>query len=116
VYSFQVQADGALANKQRYFWLHCPDNADDSGADGMRCDQDGRLYVATRMGIQICDQAGRVECIVPTPNRRVANLTFGGENFDTLFAACGDKVYKRKLRVRGALPFATPIKPQAPRL
>jgi gluconolactonase len=32
-----------------------------SGADGMRVDRvDGRLYVATRMGIQFCDQPGRV--------------------------------------------------------
>ena len=45
-----------------------PDTADDSGADGMRVDRDGRLYVATRMGIQVCDQAGRVNCIIPTPN------------------------------------------------
>jgi len=56
---------------------------------------DGRLYVATRMGVQVCDQAGRVECILPTPNGRVENLIFGGENFDTLFCTCGDKVFKR---------------------
>jgi gluconolactonase len=116
VYSYQVQADGTLAFKQRYFWLHTPDTADDSGADGMRCDRDGRLYVATRIGIQVCDQAGRVECILPTPNGQVANLTFGGENFDTIFAACGDRIFKRKVKVRGALPFAPPTKPTAPRL
>ena len=46
--------------------------------DGMRVDRSGRLYVATRMGIQVCDQAGRVQCILPTPNGRVANLTFVG--------------------------------------
>ena len=51
--------------------LHVPDTADDSGADGMRVDRDGRLYVATRMGIQVCDQAGRVNCIIPTPNGKV---------------------------------------------
>jgi len=116
VYSYQVQPDGGLKFKQRYFHLHVPDSADDSGADGMRCDRDGRLYVATRMGIQVCDQAGRVECILPTPNGRVANLAFGGENFDTIFAACGGEVYKRKLRVKGALPFEAPIKPAPPRL
>ena len=79
-----------------------PDTADDSGADGMRVDRDGRLYVATRMGIQVCDQAGRVNCIIPTPNGKVSNLCFGGENFDTLFATCGDQVYKRKVKVQGA--------------
>jgi sugar lactone lactonase YvrE/predicted alpha/beta superfamily hydrolase len=116
VYSYQVQPDGMLANKQRYYWLHVPDTHDDSGADGMRVDRDGRLYVATRMGVQICDQAGRVNAILPTPNGRVSNLCFGGENGDTLFATCGDKVYKRKLKVKGAPAWAAPIKPAAPRL
>jgi gluconolactonase len=116
VYSYQIQPDGALQYRQRYYWLHVPDDADDSGADGLGVDRDGRLYVATRMGIQVCDQAGRVNAILPTPNGKVSNLTFGGENFDTLFATCGDKVYKRKLKVNGAPAWAAPLKPAAPRL
>jgi gluconolactonase len=116
VYSYQIQPDGSLTHKQRYYWLHVPDNADDCGADGMRVDREGRLYVATRMGIQVCDQAGRVNAIIPTPNGRISNLTFGGENFDTLFATCGDKVYKRKLKVKGANAWDAPSRPAPPRL
>jgi sugar lactone lactonase YvrE/enterochelin esterase-like enzyme len=116
VYSYQVQPDGSLAHKQRYYHLHVPDVADDSGADGMRVDRDGRLYVATRMGIQVCDQAGRVNCIIPTPNGKIANLCFGGENFDTLYAACGDRVFSRKVKVKGANAFQAPLKPRAPGL
>jgi gluconolactonase len=93
-----------------------PDTADDAGADGIRVDRNGRLYVATRMGIQVCDQAGRVNCIIPTPNGRVANLCFGGPDFQTLFATCGDRVYKRKVKVKGANAFDPPIKPAPPRL
>ena len=80
----------------------------------MRVDRDGRLYVATRMGIQVCDQAGRVNCIMPTPSGKIANLCFGGENFDTIYAACGNRIDKRK--VKGAHGFQAPIKPAAPRL
>jgi gluconolactonase len=116
VYSYQVQADGSLADKQRYYHLHAPDTADDSGADGIRVDRDGRLYVATKMGIQVCDQAGRVNCIIPTPNGRIANLTFGGPKFDTLYATCGDRVYMRRVRAFGANAFQAPIKPKAPQL
>ncbi len=68
VYSYQIQPDGTLAHKQRYYWLHVPDTADDSAADGLEVDDAGRLYVATRMGLQVCDQAGRVNVILPTPN------------------------------------------------
>jgi sugar lactone lactonase YvrE len=116
VYSYQVQPDGTLRYKQKFDRLHQPDTADESGADGMRCDRDGRLYVATKMGIQVCDQAGRVTCILPTPNGRVANLCFGGATFDTLFAACGDQVFRRRLKVRGLNPSAGPLKSAAPKL
>ncbi|MBS0261585.1 MAG: SMP-30/gluconolactonase/LRE family protein [Planctomycetes bacterium] len=116
VYSYQILPDGSLAHKQKYFHLHVPDTADDSGADGMRVDRDGRLYVATRLGLQVCDQAGRVNCIIPTPNGKVSNLCFGGENFDTIYATCGDKVYSRKVKVRGAFGWQPPLKPAAPRL
>jgi sugar lactone lactonase YvrE/enterochelin esterase-like enzyme len=116
VYSYQIQPDGTLKHKQKYYWLHVPDTADDSGADGMRVDRAGRLYVATRMGIQFCDQPGRVNGIIPTPNGKVANIAFGGENFDTLFAMCGDKVFKRKVKVKGAHAWDTPNKPPVPGL
>ncbi len=116
VYSFQIAADGSLQNKQRFYWLHSPDALDWSGADGVRVDRDGRLYTATAMGIQISDQAGKVQCVIPTPNGRVANFTFGGERFETLFVMSGDRVFKRKLKVAGALAWDQPIKPAAPNL
>jgi gluconolactonase len=116
VYSYLVQPDGSLQFKQRFYWLHMPDTSDQSNADGMRVDNDGRLYVATAMGIQVCDQAGKVQCIIPTPNGRLSNLSFGGEHFDNLFATCGDKVYRRRLKVQGAQAWGAPHKPAAPRL
>jgi sugar lactone lactonase YvrE/enterochelin esterase-like enzyme len=116
VYSYQIQPDGSLQYKQQYYWIHVADSVDSSQADGMRVDRDGRLYVATRMGVQVCDQAGRVNAIIPTPNGRISNLTFGGENGDTIFATCGDKVYKRKLKVKGANAWDAPLRPAPPRL
>jgi enterochelin esterase-like enzyme len=116
VYSYQVQPDGTLQYKQRYYWLHVPDTEDDSGAGGMIVDRDGRLYVATNMGIQVCDQAGRVNAILPLPNGKATDLSFGGANFDTLFVASGDRIYKRKLGARGAYAWDMPNKPAAPRL
>ncbi len=116
VYSYFILSDGSLQSKQRFYWLQVPDTSDQSNADGIRVDNDGRLYVATAMGIQVCDQAGRVQCIIPTPNGRLSNLSFGGERFDTLFATCGDKIYKRRLKVQGAQAWGTSHKPPPPRL
>ncbi len=116
VYSFVVQPDGTLANRQKYDWLHARDTDDDSGADGMRVDREGRLYVATRMGIQVCDQAGRVQCILPTPGGRIVNLVFGGEKFDTVYALCGNQVFKRRFNVTGANSWDLPNRPAPPKL
>jgi gluconolactonase len=116
VYSFVILPDGTLADKQRFDWLHEPDTDDQSNADGMRVDREGRLYVATKMGIQICDQAGKVQCIIPTPNRRISNLVFGGPKFDLLYATCGDKVFRRKLNAVGANAWDVPNKPAPPKL
>ena len=68
------------------------------------------------MGIQVCDQAGRVNCIIPTPNGNVSNMAFGGANGDNLLATCGNKVYIRKVKTKGALNFLAPNKPAAPGL
>lgn len=117
VYSFQIQPDGSLAGKQKFFHLHLPDDASQSGADGMTVDTEGRLYVTTDLGVQICDQAGRVNSIIPKPQRGAfPNIVFGGPNLDELYATCGDKVYKRKTKAKGVLSSQGPIKPPTPRL
>jgi gluconolactonase len=116
VWSYQVQPDGSLAHKQAYHHLHLPDAAPASSADGMTVDTKGRLYVATAVGIQVCDQAGRVNCIIPTPNRKVSNVAFGGPKLDTLYATCGDKVYRRKTQATGVLSWQAPVLPPKPRL
>src|SRR4029077_7270667 len=54
IYSYEIQPDGTLADKQRYFHLHVPDRADFSGVDGIRVDRAGRVYAATSMGVQVC--------------------------------------------------------------
>lgn len=117
VYSFQVQADGSLTHKQPYFHLHIRDGQTSSGADGMAVDTLGRLYVTTQMGIQFCDQAGRVNGIILKPHEQwLSNVKFGGPNLDYLYATCGDKVYRRKVKAKGVLSSQAPIVPPAPRL
>ncbi len=111
VYSYQIQPDGTLKHKQKYYHLHTPDTADDSGADGLKCDTAGRLWVATRMGVQVCDQAGRVLAVLPTPNNKCSNLAFGGPDRDTLYVTANEKVYRRKVKAKGVDPAATPVKP-----
>ena len=99
VYNYEIATDGKLINKERFFWLHVQDWEDNSGAESVCYDREGHLYVATRMGIQICAWDGPTQVILPLPGKeRVTGICIGGQNFDILFAFCGDKVYKRKIK------------------
>ena len=96
VYSYLIQPDGSLIDKERYYYLHV-DTVDQSGAAGLCVDRDNRVYVATQMGVQVCEPTGQTFCIIPTPNGKVSGLCFGGAQLDTLFATCGNIVFQRKL-------------------
>ena len=116
VWIYQIQPDGKLFFKQHYGWLHVRDQDENAWSDGLRCDTAGRVYVTSRIGIQVLDQAGRVNAIIPIPAGQPSNLCFAGEHFDILYLTAGDKVYRRKLRTRGANNFEKPYKPVVPRL
>jgi sugar lactone lactonase YvrE len=118
VWIYKVKNDGTLAYKQRFGWLHSPDSEDNAWPDGLKCDTAGRIFVATRLGIQVMDQLGRVEAMIPIPasNGQASNVCFGGADFNILYVSAGDKVFRRKLKTRGANSFDKPIKPANPRL
>ncbi len=117
VYVFKINADGTLSNKQRLGWLHVPDNADNAWPDGVKFDVNSRMYVATRMGIQVLDEQSRVISIIPTPGKgNPSNVCFGGANFDIMYVTVNDKVYRRKVGVKGVKPFEKPFKPEIQRI
>jgi sugar lactone lactonase YvrE len=118
VWVYSVLPDGTLANKQHYGWLHVADTDDNAWPDGLRSDRDGRLYVATKLGIQVLDQTGRVEAIIPLPagTKQPSNVCFAGPGFNTMYVTCVDKVYRRKLKVAGANVFDKSFRPVVPRL
>ena len=109
-YAWFIQPDGTLTHKTAFYALEVPIWADSSSGDGMHVDDQGRLYVATRTGLlQIADTSGRTNAILPTPNRRISNVTLGGEGFDTLFVTSGDRVFRRKINARGVNAWAPPL-------
>ena len=116
VWSFQVQADGSLAHGQPFYRLETPDATSRSSADGMAMGSEGRLYVTTRVGLQICDQPGRVVGIIGKPHPgSLSNVVFAGPELKTLYVTAGDKVFRRKVRMKGVLPWKV-SKPDKPRL
>ena len=61
LWTFRVERDGSLSHKERYYGpVQLPSRADRPGSDGMTVDSIGRLYVATRAGLQMFDPTGRL--------------------------------------------------------
>jgi gluconolactonase len=118
VWIYKINADGTLTWKQRYGWLHAADTDDNAWSDGIKVDTAGRVFVATKIGLQVMDQLGRVNAIMPIPasNGQISNLYFGGPEFNILYITAGDKVFSRKLKTRGVNYFDKPVKPANPRL
>ncbi len=99
VYSYQVNADGSLTNKERFFHLHVADWDDDAGPESVCYSLEGRQFIATKSGVQISADDGPTQVILPVPDRsRVTGVALGGAEKDTLFAFCGNKIWKRKVQ------------------
>jgi sugar lactone lactonase YvrE len=82
------------------------ETADDAStnAGAMAFDTLGHLYITTNLGIQICDQPGRVVGIIRNPASGPFEIAFGGPDRKTLYVATGTRIFKRVLRRQGAPP------------
>ena len=111
VYSYQINDDGTLKNKERFFHLHVADWDDDAGAESVCYSVEGRQFVATRSGIQISADDGPTQVILPVPDfSRVTGVCIGGKDGDTLFAFCGNRIWKRKIKQHAMGAFSPWVK------
>jgi sugar lactone lactonase YvrE len=98
-YSYQIADDGSLINKERFFHLHVQDWDDDAGPECLCYSQEGRQFIATKSGIQISADDGPTQVILTVPDKgRVTAVAIGGRDKDTLYAFCGNKIWKRKIQ------------------
>jgi gluconolactonase len=120
VWSFQTEPDGSLAYGLAFHRLEMEDEIAAgqmrSDADGFTIDNEGFLYVCTRLGIQISDPAGRTSAVLLKPSERdPTNAVFAGPALDTLYVTAGDQVFRRPMKRKGVFPWK-PSKPPVPRL
>ena len=96
-YKYDIAADGTLSNKRFFAPV---------GADGMKIDSEGNVYMAER-GIVVYDPAGnRIgEIDVPT---QPTNLCFAGKDRQTLFITARSAIYSIRMRVKGISNIAPP--------
>ena len=111
IYSYIIDNEGSVTDGQRFYWLHNTDNFDLDENGKLQFDEKGNLYVATSMGIQVCDQNGRVRAILTLPSGAITSFAFGGKNRDLLYALSGGKLYFIRLKVQGKESWQYPLNP-----
>lgn len=109
LYAYDVQSDGSLTGKRKFAVFNLtgsvlsaadPVNRFDSRADGMAVDMDGRIYVATLMGVQIFDKTGAYVGSIWCPQYPVS-ITFGGKNGDILYMVGEKEAWSIQTKVKG---------------
>lgn len=101
--TFRVESDGSLQFEEKYYSpLQTAFGESVPHSDGMTVDNDGRLFVATSVGVQMFDPTGRLGGTIRKPQRAfLSNVVFGGKDFRTLYATTADKVYSRRVKPVG---------------
>ena len=113
-WQFRIGENRALDARQRFGYLHLPDGELATGVSSMAVDDQGRVYVTSKLGVQVMDQLGRVNVILNSPPATpVTGIAFGGAAMDRLYVTCREKVYRRKLNAKGIKTFEAPV--QLPR-
>lgn len=116
VWSFQIEPDGSLAYGEEFFRLETWDKNSQSRADGMTIADDGHLFVATDLGVQVCNDKGPVVGIIRKPTKEfVSNVVFAGPELKTLYATASTKLFRRKLQASGVRQWE-PFQPPRPGL
>lgn len=116
-WSFQVMADGALANGSPFFRMETsPQNTLDTALQ-IAVDNSGNMYRGTVLGIEMESASGRMDMILNPPKfgSVVTHVAFGGADRDWLYASEDGKLYRRQTKRKGAAAWDV-VKPPQPSL
>jgi gluconolactonase len=112
IWKFDLSPEGEVSNQQVVI-----DFAPGRGGDGMAVAQNGDLYIAAGIsrprgpheattvppGIWIVAPDGEVKGRIPIPEDVLTNVTFGGEDLQTLFIAAGKTLFSIRVETPGFL-------------
>lgn len=114
--AFDVQKDGSLTNRRNFGMYRSvtvpgsrdPLLAEDNGADGLAVDNDGRVYVATNVGVEVFSPKGAHLGVIPAVwggdvfmLQKPQNIAFAGPDRRTLYTVGAGAVYKIRLLTPG---------------
>lgn len=98
---FEVAGDGTLSGGELFIDQRGDERT--GSPDGMKVDEDGRLWTTGAGGVSVIEPDGTVLGQFETVEH-AANIAFGGPNFSTLYLTAQTSVYSVETRVRGIGP------------
>lgn len=97
---FERKADGTV-DKGQVFFAHIGDGDINKGIpDGMKCDAQGNIYVTGPGGVWVISPKAEHLGVIEVPEN-VGNLTWGGDDWKTLFICASTSLYKIDTKVSG---------------
>ncbi len=87
VMRYAVNADKTLSVGERFA------EVETGAADGLRVDEQGRIFCTSGLGIEVFDPSGTRLDVIRTP-KPASNCCFGGADGKTLFITARDAVYR----------------------
>ncbi len=114
IWAFDLSPDGVPSSQRLVY-----DFAPGRGADGMRTDVDGNLWIAAGVsrarhahetadvppGVYVVTPKGELLGRIPVPEDVVTNLAFGGPDLKTLYIVSGKSLFSIRVTVAGHVVY-----------
>ena len=101
IWRYAVNADLTLGG--RTLFVDQTGDTRRGAPDGMKVDMDGRLWATGAGGVSVYSAEGEYLGVLEM-SEHAANLTFGGDDFSTLFMTAGTSLFSIETTVRGIAP------------
>ncbi len=95
---YDVNEDGSLSNPRRFAENIGSGVIEEGIPDGMKCDERGNIWVTGPRGVWVFDQGGELLGTVLVP-QNVGNLTWGGDDWHTLYMPSTTSLYTIRTKV-----------------
>jgi gluconolactonase len=95
---YDVEDDGTISNERRFFSGIGSGIIEEGIPDGMKCDERGNIWVTGPGGIWVISAAGEHLGTIKVPEN-TGNLTWGGEDWHTLFIPSSTSLYSIRTTV-----------------
>jgi gluconolactonase len=100
VRAFDVAPDGSLSRSRTFAGHIGTGDYDEGVVDGMKCDEQGNIYVTGPRGIWVFSPQGKPLGVIRMPEI-AGNLNWGGRDWNDLYCTCSTSIYRARMKVRG---------------